>query len=244
MHIEDTLAAILEEIRGVRADINRPIRADAVIAGAQAIAVANPQPPVAPVPPPAPSTVAVTLPPIAPVVPTVSSPEPTSAFAQAAVPSAAPATPAAPPTASPAATVDSKGMPWDGRIHASSKAQVADGSWRMKRGVDYALVKQVESELRAAQAAPAAPMVPAFGPHPFGDGAQAPVAAPVVPPPPPPASAYAALMARLSHHMGVGDIKLDQVTNACVAVGVPNVAALATREDLVPFVAQSLGIAL
>ena len=52
--------------------------------------------------------------------------------------------------------VDTKGMPWDGRIHARTKAKVADGTWRQKRGVAADLIAQVEAELRAANAAPAA----------------------------------------------------------------------------------------
>src|ERR1043165_8322493 len=37
--------------------------------------------------------------------------------------------------------VDSRGLPWDERIHAGTKATNADGSWRNKRGVDKALVE-------------------------------------------------------------------------------------------------------
>lgn len=42
---------------------------------------------------------------------------------------------------------DSAGMPWDERIHASSRATVADGTWRKKRGVSDELVAEVEAEL-------------------------------------------------------------------------------------------------
>jgi len=45
------------------------------------------------------------------------------------------------------AEVDSKGMPWDARIHSSSKAKVADGSWKYRRGVSDEEVKRVEAEL-------------------------------------------------------------------------------------------------
>jgi hypothetical protein len=46
--------------------------------------------------------------------------------------------------------VDSRGLPWDERIHAGTKATNADGSWRNKRGVDKALVEAVEAELAAS----------------------------------------------------------------------------------------------
>ena len=95
------------------------------------VALASPQPTVAPVPPAPPvlSTVVAPPPPTAHVAPPVTSPEPTNVFAQAAATSVAPATPVAPPIAAPvpSGNVDAKGLPWDGRIHASSKALVADG---------------------------------------------------------------------------------------------------------------------
>lgn len=45
---------------------------------------------------------------------------------------------------------DSSGIRWDERIHASSKALNADGTWRTKRGVDKALVDEVTAELSRA----------------------------------------------------------------------------------------------
>lgn len=44
--------------------------------------------------------------------------------------------------------LDSKGLPWDERIHAGSKAKVKDGSWRMKKELNPAHVAAVEAELR------------------------------------------------------------------------------------------------
>lgn len=46
------------------------------------------------------------------------------------------------------ADLDSSGLPWDERIHSSSKAQNADGTWRYKRGGDLDERKRVEAELR------------------------------------------------------------------------------------------------
>lgn len=45
--------------------------------------------------------------------------------------------------------VDSKGMPWDGRIHAVSNGKNKDGSWRYRRGCEDSLITQVEQELIA-----------------------------------------------------------------------------------------------
>lgn len=53
----------------------------------------------------------------------------------------------APNTAAP--DVDANGLPWDERIHASTKAVNNDGSWKKRRGVAAATVTAVEAELRA-----------------------------------------------------------------------------------------------
>lgn len=145
----------------------------------------HPAPSAQPAPTAAPFTAAAAPVPTAPVESTAGTPEPTTAFAQTAAIVPPPAAPAAPPTAPPAASGerDSKGMPWDGRIHASSKAKVADGSWRYKRGVDDAVIAPIEAEIRATLAAPAVAVggaAPAFGAHPFQQPEQP---APVVAPP-------------------------------------------------------------
>jgi hypothetical protein len=54
--------------------------------------------------------------------------------------------------------VDAEGIPWDDRIHASSKAKVKDGTWRTKRGVEDATIYEVKKELRARVGAVAAPV--------------------------------------------------------------------------------------
>ena len=235
----------------------------------------HPAPSAQPAPIVAPSTVAVAPVPTAPVATLDISPAPTTAFAQPAPIAPAPVTTAAPPTASPAASGsverDAKGMPWDGRIHASSKAKVADGSWRYKRGVDDTTIAPIEAEIRAALAAPVGGS-PAFAPHPFYDQQPAPVVAPpppaavvaavpaapipaapapVVAPPPaapvavpvPPVTAittYDTLMAALPPKIVSGELTAAQMQEACEQYGVPSIAALAQRPDLVPFIAAML----
>lgn len=39
--------------------------------------------------------------------------------------------------------LDSEGIKWDERIHSETKSQNKDGTWRLRRGVDKALVDQV-----------------------------------------------------------------------------------------------------
>ena len=129
--------------------------------------------------------------------------------------------------------VDKSGLPWDGRIHASTKAKNADGSWRYKRGLDAAALAQVESELKALMAIPAAgpQLVPAPPP---------PVAA--VPPPPAgpdPIAAFIGLMGRASAAMQAKKITQEEIQNCCKSID-PSLIALpllASRPDLVPAVA-------
>lgn len=61
-------------------------------------------------------------------------------------------TPAPPISGATANDVDSKGTPWDSRIHASTKTKMAsDGTWKLKRGVDKAEVDAVMAQLRQLQ---------------------------------------------------------------------------------------------
>lgn len=64
---------------------------------------------------------------------------------------------------------DADGLPWDERIHSSSKARNADGRWKAKRGVPADVVERVRAELRggagqttgpAPTPAPATPQTP------------------------------------------------------------------------------------
>lgn len=92
---------------------------------------------------------------------------------------------------------DGEGLPWDKRIHSSSRKFIKDGTWRLKKGVDKDLVEQVKSELRQAvhQASnpTPTPAVPVSGSTPVVNSplagsespapaqTQQPVAAPVAP---------------------------------------------------------------
>jgi len=65
--------------------------------------------------------------------------------------------------AAPATTgdVDAEGIPWDKRIHASSKTKKADGTWKLRRGVDKDLVGKVKIELAGGTTTEAAAPVTA-----------------------------------------------------------------------------------
>ena len=147
----------------------------------------------------------VVTPAVAAVVPAPSFAVDPAAVFGAAPPSpitSVPAVPAAPVPPAPAPSpvvppapvaptgpeLDAAGMPYDPRIHSGTKAKIADGTWRKKRGVDDAVVAQVEQQLRNALAAPAAapvaPVAPAAPPAP-APVVPAPAPAPVVPAPAP-----------------------------------------------------------
>lgn len=79
-------------------------------------------------------------------------------------------------------TLDDRGMPWDERIHASSKAINADGTWRYKRGVDKTLIDEVEKELSGNAAGTATDQADTTSPTP--QLSDAPNADDDIPPPP------------------------------------------------------------
>lgn len=183
-------------------------------------------------------------------------PAPTNAPA-----AAAPSVPAAPSTPAPAVELDSKGLPWDERIHAGSKAKVKDGSWRAKKEVDPALVATVEAELRASVAPSGAPVVqPAATPTgwPFAETPAAPgmppvAAVPTVPPvaPLPPAvtvapsvaadpTTFEQLMPRITAAVTSGSLPATAIGAACAAVGLPSVVSLQTSPQHVPLVWATL----
>ena len=91
----------------------------------------------------------------------------------------------APQIAPPAPETDKRGVRWDHRIHASTKTLNADGTWRQRRGVDEALVAQVEAEQRTVDGLPPPPVVAAVPVAQPVAIPPVPVAVTVVPPPPP-----------------------------------------------------------
>lgn len=50
--------------------------------------------------------------------------------------------------------LDNTGLPWDGRIHSSTKGKNKDGTWTARRGLDKALGNKIEAELRGVMSIP------------------------------------------------------------------------------------------
>lgn len=55
-----------------------------------------------------------------------------------------------------AVPLDAQGLPWDSRIHASTKTFIADGTWKLRRGVDPTEVATVKAQLKELMAVPQA----------------------------------------------------------------------------------------
>ena len=196
--------------------------------------------------PSAPSTAAVTAPLIAPSVmqgslpalPTVSTvpvPPPAST-----VP--VPLAPVIPTSPAAGAVLDSKGLPWDFRIHASTKSLKADGTWTQKRNTPAETIVAVEAELKAGQAARVPPVLAVV---PLSS------AAPAVPAPPIVTETFGTLMAYIAPLLQ-DPAKAPHVTTALAAFSEPgkapvSLAGLASRGDLwVPvkqYVAALIGAA-
>ena len=156
--------------------------------------------------------------------------------------------------------VDSAGLPWDGRIHASSKQfLVKTGEWKLKRGVDPALVEQVNSELRQAMAAGGVGGLdgaykagerptPAASSRPVNDtpetGNALVTAADVSSGTPAENVAKPAIntFADLMRGITANKIEPAYVGEVVKQFGIPSTPVLATRPDLIPQVAAALGL--
>jgi len=156
--------------------------------------------------------------------------------------------------------LDKNGLPWDMRIHASTKRKNADGTWTAKRGVDAALVDTVEAELQALmgvpaplsqgsalspaqQAAPAT--IPTVGPASSVATVSAPLSSQTIAPQPPAPSAdarqqFVALVGRTAAALQAQKISQAEVTQCCSEAGVPALPLLANRLDLIEQVARNI----
>lgn len=177
----------------------------------------------------------------------------TVAAEQAAPAGVTVAAPAAVTVAAPAGvTVDKNGLPWDERIHASTKTQNADGSWKKKKGADEAMVAQVTAELRQLMAIPAAasaaPVAAALPNLPAAALPNLPAAG--LPSLPVQESPYATFCKFVGGHIHSVENPTGRLTSAWVdeliaAFGVPGgIANLAARPDLIPSIQQHISSVL
>lgn len=134
--------------------------------------------------------------------------------------------------------VDSRGIPWDERIHAVTQGRVKDGSWRYKRGVEDSTIKAIEKELKGvatnhtstAPSIPTAVHAPIIAAPPIPLHNIQPVAVPVITPPmplPQPvpsahtfATFKATLIPTLAKLVKDGKLTQDYVNQLCAHYGV------------------------
>lgn len=134
---------------------------------------------------------------------------------------------------------DLNGLPWDGRIHSRTKSKTVDGLWRYMRGIDPAVVSQVESELRQATGAPPiieetyeAPVAPVFKGSTAGVGSGGSSA--TFDPTLPPTNDFPALMAKATNAVHSGKLTQARLLEIIQSFGLPSVAVTSTRPDLIP----------
>jgi len=117
--------------------------------------------------------------------------------------------------------VDAEGLPWDGRIHSSSKGINQDGTWRKRKGVAKETVAQVEAELRSTvDVAPPAPQP------------QAAPAAPAPAPEPPADDAAPVTFADIMTRMMAEQVTQDRLNAALEAVGAGSLPEVSGSQEM------------
>jgi hypothetical protein len=147
---------------------------------------------------------------------------------------------------------DKAGLPWDERIHATTKTCKKDGTWKILRGAQPLIVEQVEAELKAAMAAPdpsAATTTPvtadvlaevAF--HSANTSATSDTTIADAIAAVPDEQKFPDLMAALTPKFQDGSVTMETVNAACLELGLQQLALAATRPDLIPALVQKLGL--
>ena len=135
---------------------------------------------------------------------------------------------------------DSHGMPWDARIHAGTKTTIADGSWKMKRGVDADVVEQVEAELINLMSIPSATTEPepVVIPPPVAAEPEPVVIAPPVAEAEPATDAdgmtFAEFLKACSAKMTAGETNMQRILEVANAKGIASLQLVNSRRDLIP----------
>lgn len=185
-----------------------------------------PAAPLAPSIPPAPTPSIVVPPP-----PVVTAPTTTTLGAASSVANAG------------SVELDAKGLPWDERIHASTKSKIANGEWKAKRGIPPERTVAVEAELRAALgngAPPVAPTVTAPVPAAPAGVASPTISASVPAAPVADPTTFEQLMPRITAAVAAGQMPPTAVGAACAAHGLASVVSLQQNPQYVPLVWATL----
>lgn len=154
--------------------------------------------------------------------------------------------------------LDAHGFPWDDRIHASSKARNADGTWRQRRNLDPAIRETVEEELKDKGFGKTVPIPVPTPPAPVVETAvptpPAPAVETAVPTPPAPSAPVAEtfvptitfpeLMSRVTGAVSAGKLSMSEIPAILTGLGVNGgLPGLVATPEMIPLVATALGVA-
>lgn len=177
-------------------------------------------------------------------------PDPAAAFGGTTEPDPAAAFGGNAPTTAttlPTGERDSAGVPWDERIHASTKTKTANGQWTRRRNTPDDTYNAVMAELKAANTARTLGAATGLVPPPPSSVPAPPTASPAPSPAPvvPPASltgqeggstTFAQIMKKVTGYQAAGKIDPAGIANLLSSIGAtpPSIVALNTNKDLIP----------
>lgn len=127
--------------------------------------------------------------------------------------------------------VDKRGVPWDERIHASSKALNKDGTWRYRRNLDEAIRKSVEEELLLS----IPPTMQRTAPIPVPTGVADPAPQSTGP-------TFEQIVAQLSDKLNSGAIAPEAIPGFAAKCGVASVPELRDNPDALAAAARELAL--
>jgi hypothetical protein len=125
--------------------------------------------------------------------------------------------------------LDVNGLPWDTRIHSRTKSKLVDGSWKVQRGVNPAVLDQVTAELRGVIQTPRSkyePIKPLLDLTP-----PAPITQPPVDPITEDKNTFPELVNKITALVAAKKLTQEQVVKAVQAEGIPSLALASTYPD-------------
>lgn len=132
--------------------------------------------------------------------------------------------------------LDSNGIPWDARIHASTKTKTVKGEWKRRKGVDDTTFSGIVAELKGSDDI-------GEGEFKLSESGEAVAATTFAPPPPPPDNTPTGTIKTFADLMvatNAAGLTPTTVQQAVESVGLLNIPALAAKPELVPAVAAVL----
>lgn len=142
----------------------------------------------------------------------------------------APTPPQVTPSEVATAQLDVDGLPWDARIHASTKTQTQKKQWTRRKGVDDTTYNAVIAELRALYPAATVATAPAVPTTPTVSVPTAPAI--TVPTPAAPQTPYQQLVDWLARNTGDNKQLTPAWVNEQLAANGTSLAALAANQEL------------